>query len=105
MVHPCCASGVSDGDVYDKRPRPVDRDRPCATLRISLNPRPVRSSIVQDLRLLPIDSSLVYLAVSEYVSLSLCVFSEQVRVSSHVNRQEHVKQQEAAKPKLSVSCI
>ena len=73
-----------------------DRDRPFASLRISLNP--VRSSIVQDLRLLPIDSSLVYLAVSEYISLSLCVFSGQVRVSSHVNQQEHVKQQEAAKP-------
>ena len=38
------------------------------------------------------------LAVSEYISLSLCVFSGQVRVSSHVNQQEHVKQQEAAKP-------
>ena len=46
------------------------------------------------------DSSLLYLAVSEYISLSLCVFSGQVRVSSHVNQQEHVtiKQQEAAKP-------
>ena len=44
------------------------------------------------------DSSLVYLGVSEYISLSLCVFSCQVRVSSHVNQQEHVKQQEAAKP-------
>ena len=73
-----------------------DRPWPCATLRISLNP--VRSSIVLDLRLLPIDSSLVYLEVSEYISLSLCVFSGQVRVSSHVNQQEHVKQQEAAKP-------
>ena len=59
---------------------------------------PVRSSIIQDLRLLPIDSSPVYLAVSEYISLSLCVFRGQVRVSSHVNQQEHVKQQEAAKP-------
>ena len=73
-----------------------DRDRPCATLRISLNP--VRSSIVQDLRLLPIDSSLVYLAVSEYISLSPCVFSGQVHVSSRGNQQEHIKQQEAAKP-------
>ena len=73
-----------------------DCDRSCATLRISLNL--VRSSIVQDRRLLPIDSSFVYLAVSEYISLSLCVFSGQVRVSSHVNQQEHVKQKEAAKP-------
>ena len=76
-------------------PQASNRDRPCAT-RISLNP--VRSSILQDLRLLPIDSSLVYLAVSAYISLSLCVFSGQVPVSSHVNQQEHVKQQEAVKP-------
>ena len=74
-----------------KRPRPTMR-YPTQSLN------PVRSSIVQDLRLLPIDSSLVYLAVSEYTSLSLCVFSGQVRVSSHVNQQEHVKQHEAAKP-------
>ena len=51
-----------------KRPRPTMR---YPSLRISLNP--VRSSIVQDLRLLPIDSSLVYLAVSEYI-LFLSVF-------------------------------
>ena len=54
-----------------------DRDRPSAkkaTLRISLNP--VRSSIVQDLRILPIDSSLVYLAVSEYIFLSLCFLAD-----------------------------
>ena len=95
-MRPCCASGVSDGDVHRDSRQASDRDRPCAALRISLNP--VWSSIVQDLRLLPIDSSLVYLAVSEYISLSLCVFSGQVRASSHVNQQEHVKQQEAAKP-------
>ena len=59
------------------------------------NLNPVRLSIVQDLRILPIDSSLVYLAVSrsDYSSLSLSVFSGQVCVSSHVNQQEHVKQQ------------
>ena len=75
-----------------------DRVRPCATLRISLNP--VRSSIVQELRLLPIDFFLVYLAVSEFISLSLCVLADKcaVTVSSHVNQQENVKQQEAAKP-------
>ena len=54
-----------------------DRDRPCATLRISLNP--VRWSIVQDLRLLPIDSSLVSRSPSLFFFLSVlladkCVF-------------------------------
>ena len=77
MVLPCCASGVSDGDVrHDSRPA-SDRDRPCATLRISLHP--VRSSIVQDLRLLLIDSSLVSRSPSIFLFLSVfladkCVF-------------------------------
>ena len=70
MVHPCCASGVSDGGVRCDSRQASDRDRPCATLRISLNP--VRSSIVQDLRLLPIDSSLV--SRSPSIFLFLCVF-------------------------------
>ena len=96
MVHPCCASGVSDGDVRRDSRQASNRDRPCATLRISLDP--VRSSIIQDLRLSFADRLFSCLAVSEYISLSFCVFSGQVRVSSHVNQQEHVKQQEAAKP-------
>ena len=66
---PCCASGPTVTMMFtsSKRPRPT-------------------------IRYPPIDSSLVNLAVSEYISLSLCVFSGQVRVSSHVNQQEHVKQ-------------
>ena len=69
MVRPCCASGVSDGDVRRDSRQESDRDRPCATLRTRLNP--VRSSIVQDLRLLPIDSSLVSRSPSIFLFLSV----------------------------------
>ena len=72
--------------VHDKQATATDHALPSAWVWTLLG---------QDLRLLPIDSSLVYLAVSEYISLSLCVFSGKVRVSGHVNQQEHVKQQES----------
>ena len=54
-----------------------DHDRPCATLRISLNP--VRSSIIQDLRLLPTLLLPIWRSPSIFLFLSLfladkCVF-------------------------------
>ena len=94
-MHPCCASGVSDGDVRRDSRQASDRDRPWATLRISLNP--VRSSIVQDLRLLKIDSSLVSRSPSIFLFLSVfladkCVFQVMsINESISSNR-------EAAKP-------
>ena len=107
MVHPCTASAESPTVMFttSKRPRPTMRypphkSEPCYS---------VRSSIVQDLRLLPIDSSLVYLAVSEYISLSLCVFSGQVGVSSHVNHKSMSSNKKLLSlvklVKLFVSCI
>ena len=106
MVRPCCASGVSDGDVRHDSRQASDRDRPCATLRISLNP--VRSSIVQDLRLLPIDSSLVSPSPSIFLFLSVfladkCVFqvmSINKSMSSNKKLLSHVKL-----VKLFVPCI
>ena len=105
-MHPCCASGVSDGDVRRDSRQASDRDRPCATLRISLNP--VRSSIIQDLRLLPIDSSLVSQSPGIFLFLSVfladkCVFqvmSINKSMSSNKKLLSFVKL-----VKLFVSCI
>ena len=66
-----------------------NRDRPCATLRLSLNP--VRSRIVQDLRLLPT----LLLSISQSPSI---LFFPSVFLADKCVFQDHVKQQEAAKP-------
>ena len=72
LVHlvQCCASGVSGRSRCSRQAS--DRDRPCATLRFSLNP--VRSSIVQelDLRLLP--TLLLSISRSPSIFLFLSVF-------------------------------
>ena len=107
MVHPCCASGVSDGDLRRDSRQESDRDRPCATLRLSLN-RPVRSSIVQDLRLLPIDSSLVSRSPRTFLFLSVfledkCFFQV---ISSNKSMSSNKKLLSLVKlVKLFVSCI